>query len=89
MAATKSSGTYRRHVSDDGRVSFTATVRVAGFKSASKTFPSRKEARAWATATRDLQTCPTMAPAPHSWALKNWPPMVHPGDPLSDLREGL
>src|ERR1700740_2024149 len=51
MATRKHTGTYRRHVAADGTVSFTATIRPAGKASASKTFPTLKEAQTWADAT--------------------------------------
>jgi len=55
MAASKSSaGSLRKHIGADGRTSFTATVRASGFKSASKTFTSRKEALAWSRETLEF-----------------------------------
>ena len=55
MAATKSSaGTIREHTSRNGRRTFTCTIRVGKFKSASKTFASKREAREWAKQTKDL-----------------------------------
>jgi integrase len=49
-----SAGTFRRHVSRDGRVSFTATIRVSKFAPTSKTFATRAEARKWAAETKTL-----------------------------------
>lgn len=40
--------TLRKHRAKAGTVSFTATVRVKPYKSASRTFPSRGDARSWA-----------------------------------------
>jgi hypothetical protein len=54
MATRKHSGTIRTHRATDGRASYTATVRVAGKASASKTFPTLKEAQMWADATYQL-----------------------------------
>jgi integrase len=54
MATRKHSGTIRTHRATDGRASYTATVRVAGKASASKTFPTLKEAQTWADATYQL-----------------------------------
>lgn len=39
--------TLRKHKAIDGSTTFTATVRVKGFKSHSKTFPTRAAAAAW------------------------------------------
>jgi integrase len=46
MAKRKSIG-LRAHKALDGSMTFTATVRVAGFKSHSETFPTRDAASAW------------------------------------------
>jgi integrase len=45
----------RKHVSPrSGTTSFSATVRVAGFKSATKTFPTKAAAAEWAETTEEL-----------------------------------
>jgi len=46
--------TYRKHKSGEGSTTFTATVRIAGFAAAVKTFPTRKAAAEWAETTEDL-----------------------------------
>ena len=45
----------RKHVSPrSGAATSSATVRVAGFKSATRTFPTKADAAAWAETTEDL-----------------------------------
>ena len=46
--------TLRRHKSRDGSTTFTALVRVAGFASTAKTFPTKREAAEWAESTEEL-----------------------------------
>lgn len=46
--------TYRKHKSRDGSSTFTATIRIAGFATAAKTFPTRKAAAEWAATTEGL-----------------------------------
>ena len=40
--------TIRKYRTDEGQVSFTATIRVRGFKSTSRTFDNVKDAKGWA-----------------------------------------
>jgi integrase len=55
MAKTNLKRYIRKHVSPrTGVASFSATVRIAGFKSASKTFPTKAAAAAWAVTTEEL-----------------------------------
>jgi len=51
MARANSKRYIRKHVSPRTGVSFTTTVRVAGFDSVSKTFPTKAAAAEWAEAT--------------------------------------
>jgi len=46
--------TFRRYKSQDGSVSFTATVRIAGYAPTAKTFPTKKAAAEWADTTEEL-----------------------------------
>jgi integrase len=46
--------TFRKYKSRDGSTTFTATVRIAGFAPAAKTFATKKAAAEWATTTEDL-----------------------------------
>ncbi len=46
--------TFRKYKSRDGSTTFTATVRIAGFAPAAKTFPSKKAAAEWAASTEEL-----------------------------------
>lgn len=46
--------TFRKYKSQDGATSFTATVRIAGFAPAAKTFPTKKAAAESAATTEEL-----------------------------------
>jgi len=46
--------TFRKYKSQHGATSFTATVRIAGFAPAAKTFPIKKAAAEWAATTEEL-----------------------------------
>jgi integrase len=46
--------TFRKHKSQNGSTSFTATIRITGFAPAAKTFPSKKAAAEWASTTEEL-----------------------------------
>jgi integrase len=55
MAKTNSKRYFRKHVSPrTGVTSFTTTVRVAGFKSVSETFPTKAAAAEWAAKTEEM-----------------------------------
>jgi len=45
--------TFRKYKSQHGATSFTATVRIAGFAPAAKTFPIKKAAAEWAATTEE------------------------------------
>jgi hypothetical protein len=45
---------FRRYKSRDGSATYTATVRIAGFAPAAKTFPTKREAAEWASTTGEL-----------------------------------
>ncbi len=54
MAKANSKRYIRKHVSPRTGVTFTTTVRVAGFESISKTFPTKAAAAKWAETTEEL-----------------------------------